>query len=82
MQMAYKEGKQVIACVGELDENLLSAKDFSVVTKDKISRAKFYKEIQSILDKFNLNGLMLQWFYPGCHDYVLQYNCYFIIPYL
>jgi hypothetical protein len=67
-QIVRKEGKEIITSVGGYQDKFLNAKQMSLMTKDEKSREKFYREIQSVVDKFSLTGVLFQWFYPGCAD--------------
>lgn len=66
--MARQAGTQLILALGTFNagEGLISAKEFSIMTKDKKARAKLLRETLSVVEKFNLSGVYFQWCFPGC----------------
>lgn len=72
-EMARNKGVQLILVVGAYEDHLISAKQLTTLTKNNQSRAKFYGEILGVVEKYNLSGVMFQWFYPGCPQVTKKY---------
>jgi GH18 family chitinase len=63
--MARRGGLKLIFLLGGFDEFML-AEDFTEWTKNAKSRENFLTEVLGIVDKFNLQGVLFQWYFPGC----------------
>jgi GH18 family chitinase len=73
--VARKQGMQLIVTLGSLYESHISGKEFSLLTNDEKSRAKFLNEILRVVNKFDLSGVSLKWLYPGCHQVICNLVC-------
>jgi GH18 family chitinase len=63
--MARRGGVKLILLLGGFDA-FMTAEDFTEWTKNAKNRENFLTEVLGVVDKFNLQGVLFQWYYPGC----------------
>jgi GH18 family chitinase len=63
--MARRGGVMLILLLGGFDV-FMTAEDFIEWTNNAKTRENFLTEVLGVVEKFNLQGVLFQWYYPGC----------------
>jgi GH18 family chitinase len=64
--MARSAGCKLFLSLGSTDRPEMSPSDFAEWTENVQSRENFLTEVLSVVDNLNVQGVLFQWYYPGC----------------
>jgi GH18 family chitinase len=64
--MARSAGCKLFVALGNMDKPDMIAADFVEWTQDGQSRDNFLAEVTSVVESLNVQGVLFQWYYPGC----------------
>jgi GH18 family chitinase len=64
--MARSAGCKLFLALGNMDKPDMIAADFIEWTQDAQSRENFLAEVSSVVESLNVQGVLFQWYYPGC----------------
>jgi GH18 family chitinase len=64
--MARSAGCKLFIALGSAEGVDVTPADFAEWTKNAKSRENFLTEVLSVVDSLNVQGVLFQWYYPGC----------------